>query len=352
MTKHGVAALLAALALPLAGCANEYNTVVEADLGKEAPPEVIDQDAWAVLPAGAVGWLYLDAQQLFQSRFGPTLLQLVERRTPFLPDAGVDSRRDISAFHLGVYSIQGLDFVGVVHGRFDPGKIATSVEKNPVTPLGVPLTLTSYGGRTLYMAEELGFTPITTQTLLVGNQMGMRRAIDRIRRGKLKREIPDWLETQLGKNAPIVMSLNLKESPVSNATRQQLAFLQGMSTLGLLGNFQDPGLNLAGTAGYGSAGEATRGAENLDALSESVKSLGGLLAWIGMAQPLRQVRSQVRESNVEFVAEVDGTALDALLAQIDRYLPTPPGAPPSTPAPATATPPTGGLPASGTPTSP
>jgi hypothetical protein len=328
--------LLGVLCLNLTGCAKDYNTVVEADGGKEAPPATIDQDPWAVLPAGAVGWLYLDAQQLFASRFGPTLLQVVERRTPFLPDAGVDSRRDVLAFHLGAYSIQGLDFVGVVHGNFDPATIAASAEKNPVTPLGVRLTLTSYGGRTLYMAEELGFTPVTNKTLLVGNQMGMRRAIDRIRTGKLKREIPAWLEKQLGTGAPIVMSLNLKQSPVSNATRQQLAFLQGMATLGLLGNFQDPGLNLAGTAGYGSAAEATRGAENLEALTETIQSVGGLLAWIGVAQPLRQVRSQVRETDVQFVAEVDGLGLDSLLSQVDRFLPTPPGAP--LPAPVTPTP--------------
>jgi hypothetical protein len=84
---------------------------------------------------------------------------------------------------------------------------------------------------------------------------------------------------------PIVGSLNLEESPVSAATRQQLPFLQGMATLGLLANFQEPGLNLAGTAGYSSAGEATRGAAGMEAMAEYLQAMGGLLAWFGGCAP-------------------------------------------------------------------
>jgi len=338
--RAGLHWAVAALGLLPLSCAGEKNVIRPVEYENEAGPAAIDQDAWALLPAGPIGWAYLDAPQLVASRFGPTLVKLVSRRIPALSAAGFDPARDIEAVHFGLYSIQGADVLGVATGRFDPERIEKAVEQNPVTPLGIEMTKTSYGGRTLYMAESSGFCVLTTRTAVFGNQMGMRRAIDRIRRGKLNRELPTWLTSQLtARQAPVVLGLNLKENPLSAATRGQLPFLNGMETLGVLANFQEPGLNLAGTAGYADEGAAALGAQNLEHLDEYLQSMSSFMALIGIQQPLRSLTAEAQGKEARFVAEVDGAAVDRMLTQLDGVLPSTTPAAPAAEPPALAPPP-------------
>lgn len=337
-------ALLALLLLT--GCASDKNSIVEADLGKEASPEAVDRDPWALLPAGPVAWAYLDAQQLFASRFGDSLLRLMTRRLPALQDAGFEPRRDLRTVQLGIFSIQGADLVGVVTGRFDRDRIEAAVENHPVTPLGVQLTKTRYAERTLFMAETSGFCILTQQTALFGNQMGMRRAIDRIQRGKLDRQLPDWLERQLSAApTPIVLGMNLTQNPLSEATRSQLPFLNGMETIGILANFQEPGMHLAGTASYADGASASQGARHLEQFDETLQSMGWLMALFGIAQPLRSLSAEATGEQARFVAEIDGALVDRLLIQADGLLPGATASPAPASAPAPATPPAGVVPA-------
>lgn len=341
MSRRAILALLFGLPLGLAACAADKNTIVEASLGTEASDAAIDRDPWALLPAGPVGWAYIDAQRLFASRFGPTALNLVLRRLPALEAAGFDAKRDLSSLSVGVYSIQGADFIGVAKGNFNREQIEAHVAQNPVTPVGIPLTKTSYGERTLFMAESMGFCLLTNQTVLFGNQMGMRRAIDRVRRGRLERSLPDWLEAQLkNTQAPVVTGLNLKENPLSAATRGELPFVNGMATLGVLANFEDPGMNLAGTAQYDDESAARFGAQNLEAFDDYLQTMGWVMALFGVAQPLRSLTAEAQGNEARFVAQIDGAAVDRLLVQADALLPGAPGGggPPliSAPPPASA----------------
>lgn len=334
------AGLVAALGLGSA-CSKETNTILEATLGTEASAAAIDQDPWGLLPSGQVAWAFLDVQRLFASRFGASGERLVMRRLPALATAGFEPKRDLATLSVGVYSIQGADFLGIAKGSFDPQQIEAAVEKNPVTPLGVQMTKTSYGGRTLFMAESIGFCVLTNQTAMFGNQMGMRRAIDRIRRGQLERHLPVWLETQLkNSQAPIAIGMNLKDNPLSAATRNDLPFLNGMATLGILANFEDPGLNLAGTASYDDENSARLGAQNLEQLDDYLQSMGWLMALFGIAQPLRSLTAESRGNEARFIAQVDGAAVDRLLSQADAILPGASSAPP--PGGTTSTPPAAG----------
>ena len=349
MSSRGLWVGLLSLPLVLAGCAAEKNSIVEASLGTEASPAAIDQDPWALLPAGPVGWASIDTKRLFASRFGPTALNLVLRRLPALQAAGFDAQRDLSSVSVGVFSIQGADFLGVAQGKFNREQIEAHIEQNPVTPLGIPLTKTSYGERTLFMAESIGFCLLTDQTALFGNQMGMRRAIDRVRRGKLERSLPDWLEAQLKHTeAPIVSGLNLKENPLSAATRSDLPFLNGMATLGVLANFEEPGINLAGTAQYDDENAARTGAQNLEAFDDYLQSMGWVMALFGVAQPLRSLTAEAQGSEARFVAQIDGALVDRLLMQADGLLPGAGAAVPTNAVPSnTPAPTTPGAPASG-----
>lgn len=335
-----MAGLVAVLGV-VSACSKETNTIVEASMGSEASPAAIDQDPWGLLPSGQVAWASVDVQRLFASRFGASGERLLTRRLPALAAAGFEPRRDLTALSVGVYSIQGADFLGVAKGSFNPQQIEAAVEQNPVTPLGVRMTKTSYGGRTLFMADSIGFCVLTNQTALFGNQMGMRRAIDRVRRGRLDRQLPTWLETQLKNGqAPIAIGINLKENPLSAATRNDLPFLNGMATLGILANFEEPGLNLAGTASYDDDNAARLGAQNLEQLDDYLQSMGWLMALFGIAQPLRSLTAEARGNEARFVAEVDGVAIDRLLSQADAILPG--ASSPAPPTSGTATPPPAG----------
>jgi len=145
------------------------------------------------------------------------------------------------------------------------------------------------------------------------------------------------------------LGMNLEDNPLSAATRRDLPFINGMQTLGILANFQEPGLNLAGTASYEDERAAQTGAQNLELFDDYLKSWGTLMALIGIVQPLRSLTAESAGNEARFVAEVDGVAVDRLLNQLDGLLPGATSDPaPAAPAPATPATPMPAAP-SGTP---
>ena len=132
----------------------------------------------ALLPGSAVGIAYVDAKKALASPFGARLLAVTERRMPLPPAAGFDPKRDLEALWVGLYSMQGADVAGVAIGTFDRQKIEAAADGTQKTPLGVPVTKTTYSGRALYVAGDTGFTVLTSRVALFGNDVGVRRAVD------------------------------------------------------------------------------------------------------------------------------------------------------------------------------
>jgi hypothetical protein len=120
--------------------------------------------------------------------------------------------------------------------------------------------------------------------------------------------------------APLVGGFDFTSSPLPDATRKELAFLKGVKTLSLVGNFDDPGLNLAGTLTYDDADAAQHGAENLVALRQLVERYAPFLALLGIAQPVRRLEAEPKDKDVSFVLAVDGTAVAALLDRAQDML--------------------------------
>jgi hypothetical protein len=96
--------------------------------------------------------------------------------------------------------------------------------------------------------------------------------------------------------------------------------VDGLKTLALVGNFADPGLNLAGTLSYAEADSATRGAENLKALHSRLSTYGTVLALLGIPQPVRSLDAKAEQTEVRFVVGVDGGAVAVLLEKAEAYL--------------------------------
>ncbi|HKY37554.1 MAG TPA: hypothetical protein VJN18_16545 [Polyangiaceae bacterium] len=319
---------LSALALWLAGCPKSEDVIVHTGKGKEKTAQQIDADPLALLPGGAITVGVLDASALLSSQFGDKLLEVSRRRAPLPESAGFDPKRDLSKVYFGVYSMQGADFAGVAVGSFDPKKIEAAADGVQKTPLGVPVTKTTYAGRALYTADSVGFTILTTRTALFGNQTGIRRALDRIKEGRAKREIPAWAGKVLSQSGvPFAFGSNLKENPVPNALRSKLPFLDGAETLAVVGNFAPPGINLAGTLVYPDEESAKVGAGKVAETRAMLETYAPFLALLGIPQPVRKLEADVVGEEGHFVAGIDAVAVSALLTRLDDLVGALPQAP-------------------------
>jgi hypothetical protein len=307
--------------LSLSACAKKEDVVVQTGAGKETSVVAIDADPLALFPPNAIGALTLDAKALFASPFGARLRSITESQSPIPADAEFEPTRDLDRVHIGFYSMQAADVAGIAIGRFNPAKIAAAASKNPRTATGAPVTKSEYAGRELYTSRGMGFSVLTEKTLLFGNETGMRRALDRIEEGRVRRQLPKWMVDVLSSpKAPLAGSADFTTHPVPSAARQQLAFVDGLRTLAVLGNFEDPGLNLAGTLSYGEADAATRGADSLQKLHGRLSSYAPLMAILGIPQPVRRLEAKAEDKEVRFVAGIDGAAILILLEKAEAYL--------------------------------
>src|SRR5205814_3255495 len=141
----------------------------------------------------------IDAQVCSESQYGGELNRLAATYVPLGEQAGFVPQSDLKKLVAGIYSLAGADVVGVAQGDFNPDLIRASADRHTTSQLGVPLVHSAYAGNDVYTAGNIGFTVVTHHTLLVGNETGMRRALDRIRDNRLRREVPDWM-TKLMEN--------------------------------------------------------------------------------------------------------------------------------------------------------
>jgi hypothetical protein len=273
------------------------------------------------LPPNAVGVCTIDAPALFGSSFGARLKAITDARSPLPAAAEFDPARDLTRVYLGIYSMQGVDIAGIAVGRFKPEKIAAAADVNLRTPTGAPVAKSEYAGRTLYTSKGIGFTVLTERTVLFGNETGIRRALDRIQEGRAKRQLPKWMANMLDKpSAPLVGGADFTSQPLPAAAREQVAFVDGLKTASIVGNFADPGLNLAGTLNYAEADAAQRGADNLKQLHGRLSTFGPVMALLGIPQPVRSLEARAEDKDVKFTAGVDGAAIVVLLEKAESYL--------------------------------
>jgi hypothetical protein len=310
------------LLLLLLGCSHTEDLIVQTGAGKEPSLIDLDKEPLALLPGNVVGIASLDATQLVASPFGGRLLALLNQRLPVPPSAGFDPARDLQHLYLGLYSMQGADLSGVALGKFDKAKIEAAVNGVEKTPQGVPIAKRQYAGRTLYTAAGFGFCLLSDHTALFGNDTGIRRALDRVREGRVRRQTLPWMDKLLDgeKSAPIVAGADLRAQAIPEAASRNLAFLNGLETMAFVGNFKDPGVNLAGTLVYGDAAGATLGAQNVQALAQKLGTYGTLLALVGVPQPVRQLQAEAKGKQAAFVVGLDGAALIQLLDKLPEYL--------------------------------
>ena len=296
--------------------------------GQRVDAASIDADPIAVLPSGIVMLAYADLQAFYRTSIGGDLSTFVSSFVPIGNESNFVPARDTTKFYGGLYAMQGVDFCAITQGTFDVAAIERAADARAQAPSGAPLVKTKYAGSDIYTVQNLGFVLLTPNTMLSGNETGMRRALDRLRVASLSRSVPRWMieltETQ-GANfsfagdfgADTVLTTdttgNTVAKPASSSSAalpaietagQTFPFLKGLRALRILGNFKSPGVNLAGTGTYDTEPNAQAGGDALRNLAQ-VSPLMNLLLAFGVGASIAPPQVARTGRDVAFVEPID-----------------------------------------------
>ncbi|HVY45375.1 MAG TPA: hypothetical protein VHB21_05825 [Minicystis sp.] len=301
-----------ALGAPAAGCAGAEEPFVLVG-GHPVDAAQIDRDPEALLPGGVVLMTYVDAAALFKTPLGPDVAELVKSLLPLGAQAGFVPERDVVRVWGGVYALQGVDFCAVVQGTFDVAAIQKAADAHAVTAFGAPLVKSRYAGFDLYTAGNVGFAIVTGRTAIAGNETGMRRALDRLKRDKLERSVLPWM-TGLARtpNASLALAADLVNQPAAEGAAKTLPFLLGLKRARVVGNFRRPGVNLAGALTYPDPQTAATAATQL----KSANAVATLLSWIvagAFGGTMPPIETKQAGSDVGFTMAVDENLVRGLL---------------------------------------
>jgi hypothetical protein len=140
----------------------------------------------------------------------------------------------------------------------------------------------------------------------------------------VKREIPEFMQKLVSTpNAAVAGAADFRTQPVAQALRRQFVFLDELTTVQFLGNFEAPGMNFAGTLSYSDEQAAARGADALGRLQQTLQSYGFLMTLLGISQPVEKLTAQARGKDAEFVLGLNGAAISRLLDKAQQFLGAP-----------------------------
>jgi hypothetical protein len=298
----------------LVACGGGEDVIIKTSDGVELTAEDIDRNPLALMPGGSVGMFNIDAPSLFASNAGARLLEVARSRMPLPPSAGFVPERDLQRMIVGLYSFQGVDFMGVASGNFNPEAIEKAASASETTPLGTPLVRVEYAGRQFYVSANIGFAVLTQHTVIFGNETGIRRALDRIEAGRIGVELPPEIEAFMRQpGAPLAFGSDARHDPQVAALTSQFGFLSNMTMMRAVGNFDPPGMNVAGTLTYVDQASAQQGQGSLEQLRQGLATIGVLTSILGMSQPIQQLNTNVEGSSLQVSMALDAQAAASLL---------------------------------------
>lgn len=259
--------------------------------GERVDPAAIDRDPLALLPSGVVMLSFIDAAMMFASRLGPDIGQLIAGLFPLGPESNFVPSRDVVKMYGGLYAMQGADFCIVLQGNFDVQTIYRAAEAKATTAPGAALVKSRYADMDLFTAGNLGFVLLTNHTVLSGNETGIRRALDRLRRNKLSRSVPRWMvDLSNTKGAAFTVAGDFSNQPAVETAASKLPFVTGLKYARVIGNFQPPGMNFAGALTYADPQSAANGAVALQNLQQVASFVTMISSWgMGASVPPMQV---------------------------------------------------------------
>ncbi len=312
-------ALCIAVSVVSAGCGGKDKPADGASASKN-----MEDDPVMLLPAPAAAVAVLDAKALAaHPTFGKDLATFEDKYMFVGEEAGFKASRDVEKIYLATYSLQGADVLGVLVGKFDEAKIKDAMA-NQKTKYGGTLVASPYGGKDIYTMNNAGFTVLSSKTALCGTEAAIRRSLDRVRDKKMSRDIDAWMLETLDTNGAAFAGAGDFSSGVLKDIKSPVMAIDGimqMQRARVIGNFKEPGINVAAAVTYPDEAKAVTAKEQI----EKLKRLLPLLGAIGVPAP-QDLQLKVDKADVQITFGLEGAAISAFLTR------TAPGMMPSPPA--------------------
>ncbi len=185
---------------------------------------------------------------------------------PLGDESGFVPSRDVDRIVLATYGSQGVDATAIVTGRFDADRVQLAARNSTLTRSGSPLVASSYLGYSVYNVNNVEFTILTPKTALAGSEAGVRRTLEKIKDGKIARSVAPWMsDTIETKGAAVAFAADFATQPIATASigAFNLNWLKGMKACRVVGNFADPGMNVAATLTYTDPTQAASAADGI-----------------------------------------------------------------------------------------
>lgn len=314
MPRRSVFLLLSILALSVCVACGGKGAVSGSDAKAAA-----DADPLALLPGSAIVVASLDVHAMYANpSVSAPVASLVNSFLPLGPDSGFDPSRDVDRLVLGSYAGNQADVAVVLSGRFDVDKIGAAT----VGKTGAPFVKGTYAGFATSTSGMVTVAPVTAKTMVAGTTDRVHSVLDRLGKGPLVRSMPPWAAETLGtQNAKFAIAADFATQPIASATigSINLTWLKGLQVVRAIGDFQDPGVNVAATLTYGDPVAAQGATDGIHLIDSWQKLLAPLL--LGAKVDNLQVGSNGNDVSCKF--GVDGGSLQALLTLASRYVKPP-----------------------------
>ena len=184
--------------IAIGGCAVQKEVIKLTADGMKSTEAEIDEDAFQLLPSGAIAWWRLDAAGLYESKIGPSLLSKFETALAPVLDAGLDLEQDVEVLLGGVYATAGSDVIVVAQGRYKLLQIELALRESAKEG---DFFVAHFASEEMYVFDEIAAAFLSERTMVFGSQLGVRRVLERVEEGRLKRAIPAWFDKLLSKEA-------------------------------------------------------------------------------------------------------------------------------------------------------
>ena len=296
---------LAALAVASAGCNDKKNNAwVAAPTGAVGTVD-IDADPGALMPYGSVMVANLDAKQISNSTAGGDLIALSERVLPFAKEIDFEIKRDLDRVYVGMYSFSGADVLAVMSGRFDQAKLEAAANKGLNTPFGVVVAST-YANRKIYTVANVGFTILSPKTALVGSEAAMRRALDRIQMGTVKREMAPWMGDWCSQTGyAVLVASDVTKQSFGKTVTSFIPWIQGVQFVRMRGRFNpDSSYGMSGSLTYPDPQKAQQAAAGFQSLRNGLVSMAALKL-LGIDPLVRNAKVQSEGNDFQFSTVLD-----------------------------------------------
>jgi hypothetical protein len=243
----------------------------------------------------------LDAKQITNGTAGADLVELSERLLPFSKEIDFQIKRDLDRVYLGMYSFSGADLLAVMSGRFDQAKLEAAAAKGLNTPFGVVVAST-YANRKIYTVANVGFVVLTPKTALVGSEAAMRRALDRIQAGTVRREMAPWMGDWVAQDGgyAVLIASDVTKQSFGKTVTSFLPWVNGVQYVRVRGRFNpDTSYGMSGALTYPDPQRAQQAAQGFGQLKSSITMMAAL-KYIGIDPLVRNAVVQAAGNDMQF----------------------------------------------------